>query len=379
MKTEQFIWTDSAGWDPTAPGGLGNAAHLVIIFCDASMHPPISRLNEIADLYPNAKILGCSSSGEIIGGQVLDHSLVLTAISFEHTRVMEHSVRLSDVQSSYEAGERLARSLDPQGLVHAFVLGDGFQGSGDPFVQGIAKHLPSNVTVTGGLAGTRANFTDSFCISNGYAEAKSASIIGLYGDRLSVGYAALSGWRPFGPHRLVTKSSGRELFEIDGRSALQLYRDYLDEHAPGLPQTALRFPLEVRREDEESGVVRAILSVDDERQSMTLAGEVPVGYYARLMMGSHDAIIDGAAGAAYSSYTGIGPGGAELALITSCVARKFALRQRTEEEIEAVRDVYGADTCIAGFYSYGEIGPRTKTSECRLHNQTMTVTAFREE
>jgi len=68
----------------------------------------------------------------------------------------------------------------------------------------------------------------------------------------------------------------------------------------------------------------------------------------------------------------------ELAILISCVGRKLVLKQRTEEEVEAVRDVLGGSPILAGFYSYGEISPFMSEGPCALHNQTMTVTTFAE-
>jgi hypothetical protein len=50
-----------------------------------------------------------------------------------------------------------------------------------------------------------------------------------------------------------------------------------------------------------------------------------------------------------------------------------------EEEIKAVREVYGDNTVFTGFYSYGEISPFTPEAKCELHNQTMTITTFSEK
>ena len=54
------------------------------------------------------------------------------------------------------------------------------------------------------------------------------------------------------------------------------------------------------------------------------------------------------------------------------------MKQRVEEEVEAVREVIGDRSAMTGFYSYGELAPYEAGSPCELHNQTMTITAFSE-
>jgi hypothetical protein len=64
--------------------------------------------------------------------------------------------------------------------------------------------------------------------------------------------------------------------------------------------------------------------------------------------------------------------------MVSCVGRKIVLGNRIEEEIEVVKDVFGNNTILAGFYSYGEISPTLQNVACELHNQTMTITVISE-
>jgi hypothetical protein len=169
------------------------------------------------------------------------------------------------------------------------------------------------------------------------------------------------------------------LYEIDGKPALQLYREYLgEEQAKGLPATGLLFPLAIREEGAENPLVRTILAIDDDQQSMTFAGNMPQGGYARLMKANFDRLLDGAAGAAKTSIQPLREG-AELAVLVSCVGRKLVLKQIVDEEVEAVREVLGPDAMLAGFYSYGEISPFTPNGKCELHNQTMTITTFSEK
>ena len=54
------------------------------------------------------------------------------------------------------------------------------------------------------------------------------------------------------------------------------------------------------------------------------------------------------------------------------------MKQRVEEEVEAVSEVLGDKTAITGFYSYGELAPFEAGRDCELHNQTMTVTVLSE-
>jgi hypothetical protein len=235
------------------------------------------------------------------------------------------------------------------------------------------------VTATGGLSGDGARFEETVVLWDDVVDRRTIAALGLYGSQLRVGYGSLGGWDPFGPERLITRSDGNVLYELDGHSALQLYKRYLGEHASGLPATGLLFPLSLRTQDGHSGVVRTILSVNESDHSLTFAGEVPVGSYARLMKANFDRLIDGAIGAARTSYQALGSSSPDLAILISCVGRKLVLKQRVEEEVEGVREVLGARTMLAGFYSYGEISPFTPHAPCELHNQTMTITTFSEQ
>jgi hypothetical protein len=388
MRTEQRVWTGEAGWTTASEPTLGETAQLALVFGATSLLSQPDLANAIKQFYPAAQLLGCSTAGEICGTQVLDDSLVVTAIHFEHAQFQGARVTLGEVADSFLAGERLAAALpaavpgsEPgtmEKLAHVFVLSDGLKVNGSDLVRGLAKHLPDGITVTGGLAGDGERFNRTLVFWESAPEKDTIAVLGLYGNRLRVGFGSLGGWDPFGPERLITRSRGNVLYELDGRSALGLYKQYLGEHAKGLPATGLLFPLSLRTRAGETAVVRTILSVDETEQSMTFAGDVPEGTYARLMKANFDRLIDGAVGAARTSYQAIGSTTPDLALLISCVGRKLLLKQRIEEEVEGVHDILGAGAALAGFYSYGEISPFTPGAKCELHNQTMTITTLSE-
>jgi hypothetical protein len=184
---------------------------------------------------------------------------------------------------------------------------------------------------------------------------------------------------PFGPERIITKSEGNILYEIDGQPALDLYKKYLGEKASELPQSSLLYPLNVTPVGKTEPVVRTILNINNENNSMILAGDVPMQSRVQLMMASIDGIAEGALHAAELAMKGR-TNEPELAILVSCIGRKLVMNQRVEEEIEHVQDAIGKNTAITGFYSYGEIAPfsGTSTATCELHNQTMTLTLISE-
>lgn len=379
MQVEQKLWTHEHGWQPDETVNLAESAQLLLVFGGTSLLADVSRYNELRARYPGAIILGCSTAGEICGTRVLDDSLVVTAVKFDHAKLKLASETIEEAGASYRAGEELARKLDSKGLAHVLVISDGLKVNGTNLVNGLKAVLPEHVVVTGGLSGDGVRFQHTLvCADVPPSEGKIAAL-GFYGADIKIGYGSLGGWDPFGPDRLITKSRGNVLYELDGQSALALYKSYLGEHAAGLPSTGLLFPLALRgASGQETGLVRTILAVNEADQSMTFAGDMPEGAYAQLMKANFDRLIEGATHAAHATIQSLGAARPELAVLISCVGRKLVLKQRIEEEVEGVRDVLGDGTVLTGFYSYGEISPYTPTAKCELHNQTMTITTFSE-
>lgn len=375
VKTLQYRWTKASGWTPALPT-TPDKAGLVLMFGGTAALTDSKVFAAVQRAYPGAYLFGCSTAGEICDTDVLEDALVVTAVDFASSEVRGVRVRLADVPQGTAAGAQLARALPSKDLVHVVALSDGLGVNGNDLVRGITEHLPDGVTVTGALAGDGTRFQETLVVAGGAPEPGVVAAVGFYGHRLRVGYGSLGGFDPFGPERLVTRSVGTVLYELDGQPALELYKRYLGEHAAGLPGTAFQFPLKLRTAD-GSSVVRTVLAIDEANQSLTFAGDLPEGSYVELSRTNFEHLIDGAVGAAQKSYEPLGAS-PELALLFTCVGRKIVLGQRTEEEVEGVREVLGKETALTGFYSYGELAPFKAGGRCELHNQTMSVTALRE-
>lgn len=379
MKTEQKQWTAEGGWQNLKDAGISSSADLVFVFGARTVLEDASKFDEIKSFYPTANILMGSTSGEIMEDLVYDDSLAVTAVDFEKTDIKVTSMNINDAADSFDAGVKMAEELSGEGLSHVFLLTDGLHVNGSEIVKGINSKLDKEVPCTGGLAGDAANFEKTLVGLNQAPSVNQVVAIGFYGDSLEVGYGSVGGWDNFGAERLVTRSEGNVLYELDGQSALDLYKMYLGDKTAELPGSALLFPLGLKFDEDSDTIVRTVLAVDEEANSMTFAGDIPEGCYVRLMKADFDKLIEGANLAAEHTTQKGGDDKEKLAILISCVGRKLILGQRIDEEVEGVQEVLGSGTTMTGFYSYGEISPVVESSRCELHNQTMTITTFAEK
>jgi hypothetical protein len=381
MKIGQRQWTKEKGWIDVLPQKFPAAPQLVLVFGGRSLMEDKKYFEEIHSFYPDSHIIECSTAGEILGSGVRDDSIALTAVLFERTVLHFVEADIVSAEQSAVVGKELADALPKENLEHAMVFSDGLRVNGTALVKGLNGNLPSQVSVTGGLVGDGAAFKKTVVGLDHVAQAGKIVLVGFSGTALKVGYGSLGGWDAFGIERRITKSNGNILLELDGKPALELYKTYLGKRAEELPSAGLLFPLRLHtNHGNQTEVVRTVLGVSESDQSMTFAGDMPEGATAMLMKANFERLIDGASGAGSMSIKPLGAKKADLAILVSCVGRKLVLKERTEEEVEAVRMAIGKQAVVTGFYSYGELCPTASTNkQCRLHNQTMTITTFRED
>ena len=368
---------DGKAWSEALPA-LDSERTLVLVFGASELGDSRAALDVVAKTYPTSHVVGCSSAGEIFGTKVFDDSLAVAVARFEHTNLAIAYASVESASDSHAAGQAIARALAKPGLRAILILSDGLNVNGSELVRGVSE-VGKDVVVTGGLAGDGSRFKQTWVLKNGHASSKVVSAVGFYGDRIAIGHGSKGGWDKFGPERKVTHSEGNVLFELDGEPALQLYKNYLGDRAQGLPATGLLFPLALRADaQDDKALVRTILAVDEDKQSLTFAGDVPQGYLVQLMRANFDRLIGAAGDAALMTKETMGSEHTNtLAIAISCIGRRLVLGERVEEELETAIDVLPKGAKQVGFYSYGEISPYA-TGSCDLHNQTMTLTTIAE-
>jgi len=380
MKLETFAYNKSK-WSVEKFPALDSPQTLVIVFGAPAFVDDPTPIKELAAAYPQSVVIGCSTAGEIFGETVHDESLSVAVARFEQSRLIRADVHIDAASESFEAGRTLAKALAKPDLRGVFVLSEGVHINGSELVRGLNAGLPESVVVTGGLAGDHDRFERTWVVKEGQPQPGWISAVGFYGDKIAIAHGSKGGWDTFGPERAITRSEHNILYELDGKPALKVYEEYLGDRAAELPASGLLFPLAIRKDRaDQKSIVRTILGIDRDKQSLTFAGDMTQGYLAQLMKANFDRLVGGAAEAAEmtKSRQKKGENGSPtLSIAISCVGRRLVMGERIERELEATRSVFGPDIPQIGFYSYGEISPYA-TGHCDLHNQTMTLTAISE-
>ena len=376
MKTVQLQRDSSGSWHYLGESITLNNP-LVLILGNRFLLEKEGVYEEVRDLFPSGHLVFGSSSGEIVAGAVNDNHITITAIEFEKSSFEIQTFNIHEVgDDSEKAGSTIVNKLTEEGLKHVFVLSEGSFVNGSALTKGMQEALPK-VLITGGLCGDDARFEKTLASYNEAPKEGEIVVIGFYGETFEASFSIYGGWTPFGPERLITKSDGNILYEIDGKPALDLYKTYLGDKAEELPGSALIYPLNVKSAENDQSFVRTILNIDEEKNAMILAGDVPEQSKVQLMMTNMDSIASASETAALRAMEGRN-NPPQLALLISCIGRKLVLDQRIEEEVEEVMSVIGDDVVIGGMYSYGEIAPFYGERSCKLHNQTMTITLISE-
>ncbi|AZZ38009.1 hypothetical protein CIK05_14755 [Bdellovibrio sp. qaytius] len=376
MLTKSYKFSQNQWSEPFDPS-MDSESTMILVFFESTLIID-KHLKNLKDVFPKSKILGSSTSGEIQNGEINDDSIVCTVVKFTHTRLKLISTPIN-FETSAEVGRSISESLASAELKNILLLTEGLDIDGSDLIKEMHKSLVAkniNVPISGGLAGDGNRFTNTFVIFGTEVKTRHAVALGFYGDHIQVFAGTGTGWDPFGPPRVVTKAARNTVYEIDGVPALKLYREYLKSDAKNLPVSGVLFPLGVSWGKNEN-IVRSVSQIDEANNGLIFASRIPENTKVQLMHSNVVKLIEAAKHVLDNCHLDFTNGAPTLAIIVSCIGRRMIMGQKTEDEIEIIRDRLPIHTEICGFYSYGEFAP-TSNQQNDLHNQTMTLIVFQE-
>jgi len=360
---------------PTLPEG-DSPNTLVLAFGLANIGDKSGPLEDLAHAYPQSHILGCGASRLLRGSIRTEGDLLVTVARFERTGL--HTAWADLATGSFAAGAALGQQLLKPELRAIIVVGDGAAVEGDALLGGLVGSVPDHVAISGGFTPAEAK---AWVMASQIVKPGIVAAIGLYGKHLVVGRATRSGFEPFGPERHATRASGRTLYELDGKSALSVYAEYLGQKLGDLTAgSPLPFPVSCRVPDRAEPIVRMPVSFDPHAQSLTFAGDVPSGSIVRLMRASPERLLNEARAAATAAAKPLAALTSDtLVLAVSSIGRAKALGDEDVEETVSVMEGLPSDrgSHVTGFYAVAELGPNA-AGRTELSNESLSLTCISE-
>lgn len=315
-------------------------ANWVLVFGSVNRFGERNFAAQLQKRYPNAQIIGCTTSGEITGDGVFDDSVHITAMHWERSQLRFITKPVNSMEQSHALGSQIANELLAPDLKGLFVLSDGLNVNGSELVEGLQEVLP-NVPITGGLAGDAAQFTQTLLLNNDKIQDRVVIAVGIYGKDAIVTSGALGGWKPYGPPRRITRANKNVVYELDNKPALPLYKMYIGYYANELPASGLNFPFAIM-DDKNVNVIRTLLSISEKDNSLTFAGNIAEGSTVRFLKSDHDQLVIGASEAARQILQkDVDINDKALAICVSCVGRKLVMQDQVSDEVFAVQRLLG--------------------------------------
>ena len=321
---------------------------------------------EIRYLIPHIKIIGCTTSGEILEDRALEKSTVLSFSIFEKTKIKTYYTHFK--KDSFQTAQELISKFDRQKTPKiAISFADGLHINGEEFIKSLSSYK-EDLIISGGLAGDNAEFKQTITFTEEKILIDGAVVALLFNDNLSITTTASFGWESIGKTMIVTNSIANRVYEIDGIKAKDIYAKYLgDDIAKNLPKIGIEFPLIIKKENIK--IPRAVLGKHDDG-SLTFAGNINMGDKVTFGYGNVEAILR------YSNDVRkqLSQTNLESIFIYSCMARKELLQNSISLELSPLSKLAN----VSGFFTYGEFYSGKTTYKKKLLNETMTILGISE-
>src|SRR5215204_1136140 len=326
-----------------------------------------------------APLTGCSAEGTINGDDADESSfsVVVSAISSEDLQ-WSHGLAAGLEADPRAVGKRVAKDLlthlssDTVGL---FVFPDGLkdfvvptENLVDNFFAGLEENLPSErfLPMWGGGANTNFNmapptyqYCDDEVITDGVSYA-------LLSGKARAGWAVSHACIPIGGERIVTRSKGNIIYEIDGKPAMEVFEEYLPEGSLTHDRDWFRYVISLSlcfrapsyMKDEEY-VVRGMPAVSMADGSITVQTEVKEGTSVWLSSRDKEKVSNGFDRMAGQIKEQLGGEKPKLVFQFECATRgKMMFREQEKLQLQKrFRQSLDPDAPWVGFYTVGEIGP----------------------
>jgi hypothetical protein len=344
-------------------------------------------LKAVREATDGAPLCGCSGEGVIAGGEADESNFAVGVMAISSDRLrFSHGVVTGLKEDPAKAGRAIAEAVQPEvssDTLALFLLPDGITLNFHRLVASLEGQLNLDhlLPIVGGtaadnLAAKRTyQYYNDQVVSDGVAWA-------LLSGQAHVAWAVNHGCVPVGVEYKVTRSKANVIYEIDGRPALEVVKDYLTEaEIEDWARAVLTLPLGFKvpgyMQDYDEYIIRGMLGgKDDATGSVTIPTEVPEGTSIWPTRRDSEKLAKGIERVAEEIQAQLGDNPARLVFQFDCAGRgRVVLREQQKLQLLAMlRQQVGAETPWLGFYTYGEIAPVGEHNH--FHNYTVVLTVI---
>ncbi|MBQ7606367.1 MAG: diguanylate cyclase [Desulfovibrionaceae bacterium] len=315
---------------------------------------------------PEAVVLGTTTAGEIMHGELSLRTTVINCMVFSKTEV--HVERIDfDTQTAVDGARKLLEQcLAKKNKLAGIELLIARNNVNTYAFLAALSPCPSDVPIFGGVAGLTDGkqhfvFYEDVIVHDGVIAVVFES------QDLHIHVCTSQGWCPLGPwFRITAMQSENIISHIDKRPAMLVYEKYLGFTREDFANENLAFPLFLERSGHRMLRLPALCTQEG---ALVLRADCRVGERVRLAYGNADEILD----ASISTQKTLLPWAPEAILLFNCMSRRFYLRDATHQELKPFQDTA---PCV-GYYTEGEVG-RAEDGDLSLLNMTLVSASLRE-
>jgi len=252
---------------------------------------------------------------------------------------------------------------------------------GETLVRSIEKIVGPNVSIYGGMAGDDGTFTGTYVFNHEKSTDNGIVALVLDEDKIYLHGMAISGWKPLGIARTVTKSKGRLIYTIDNQSAVDMYLKYLgnekfseEDKYKMFENIGSHYPFQVERDIGDPAMVTP-MGIDKDENALICESDVQEGSVFHFSVPPDFDIVETVLGRANDLKNSIQIE-ADALLIFSCIGRLTAMGPFATSENEGLTKIW--NTPMAGFFTYGEYG-RAVNGRQEHHSTTCSWVALKEK
>lgn len=318
-------------------------------------------LHTLSIALPDAKVIGTSTSGEILDGKMQDNSISLSFAVFENTKIKTYYAPIVD----FDSGKKMAEDIMEPNTKAIISFSESLKSDPPSFFKGF-ESINNEVIIAGGNAGDNENFKKTFVIKDNHIYFEGIVLCTLVSESLLVHNDYTLNWTPIGSELTITKAQGNIVSEINNQPILEIYKYYFgDDIEKDLPNSIVDFPL-IKNEN-GIDIARSLLMLLED-QSFFYAGQFSVGDKVRFAIGNVNEVLENA----HNFSQEVSKKSSEGIFVYSCSVRRNFLKSELENEFKLLNTI----APCSGFLTYGEFYNTGKSNQ--VLNITTTILSLSE-